>query len=146
MELSEMLAIKPSEYLTNGFYDDKGEYRENLNGLYSLAMAYRCREEGLEPDNIDNIVNRLAGIAEKHVDEAVENPDKPVDSKSLEQLKNLRGDRSIADSVVLGELLEAAEPQISNWKDYSALVLHLERITAQLALLKNLPEGNVTES
>lgn len=143
MELSEMLAIKPSEYLMNGFYDDKGEYRENLNGWYSLAMAYRCREEGLEPENINTVVNRLEGIAEKHVDAAVEHPEQSVDSKSIEQLKNLGNDQN---SAALSELLNAAQPRILSWKDYSALVVHLERITAQLALLKNLPEGNVTES
>ena len=143
MELSEMLAIKPSQYLTNGFYDEQGEYRENLNGWYSLAMAYRCREEGLDPENIDNVVNHLAEIAEKHVDAAVEHPEQAVDSKSIEQLKKLGNDQN---SAALNELLNAAEPRIASWKDYSALVIHLERITAQLALLKNLPEGNVTES
>jgi hypothetical protein len=146
MELSEMLAIKPSEYLTNGFYDDQGEYRENLNGLYSLSMAYRIREEGLQPENVETVVGQLEEIAEKYVDEAVENPELPVDSKSLEQLKNLSDNRSVTDSAALGELMAAAQPQISNWKDYSALVLHLERIIAQLALLENLPAGNVTES
>jgi hypothetical protein len=146
MELSEMLSIKPSEYLTNGFYDDNGEYRENLNGLFSLSMAYRIREEGLQPENVEKVVGHLEEIAEKYVDDAVENPQLPVDSKSLQLLKNLRDNRSVTDSAALGELLAAAQPQISNWKDYSALVLHLERITAQLALLENLPAGNVTES
>ena len=146
MELSEMLAIKPSEYLTNGFYDDKGEYRENLNGLYSLSMAYRIRQEGLQPENVEKVVGHLEEIAEKYVDDAVENPQLPVDSASLDQLKKLRDNRSVTDSAALGELLAAAQPQISNWKDYSALVIHLERITAQLALLENLPAGNVTES
>jgi hypothetical protein len=146
MELSEMLAIKPSEYLTQGFYDEQGEYRENLNGLYSLSMAYRIREEGLQPENVETVVGQLEEIAEKYVDEAVENPELPVDSGSLEQLKKLRDDRSVTDSAALGELMAAAQPQISNWKDYSALVLHLERIIAQLALLENLPAGNVTES
>ncbi|MCI0618406.1 hypothetical protein L0244_35965 [bacterium] len=143
MELSEMLAIKPSDYLTNGFYDDKGEFRENLNGWYSLAMAYRCREEGLDPENVDGIVNRLEGIAEKHVDTAVEHPEQAVDSKSIEQLKKLGNDQN---STALNELLDAAQSRISNWKDYSALVVHMERITAQLALLNNLPQGNITES
>jgi hypothetical protein len=143
MELSEMLAIKPSEYLTNGFYDDKGEFRENLNGLYSLSMAYRIREEGMEPENVEQVVNHLEGIAEKHVDEALEHPEQAVDSKLMEQLKKLRNDQN---SAALSELLEAAQSRISNWKDYSALVVHLERITAQLALLNNLPQGNITES
>jgi hypothetical protein len=137
MELAEMLAIKPSEYLTNGFYDDKGEYRENLNGLYSLSMAYRIREEGLDPEKVEQVVDSLVGIAEKHADEAVENPEKPVDSKSIEQLKKLSINQK---SIALNELLNAAQPRISSWKDYSALVVHLERITAQLALLESLPE------
>jgi hypothetical protein len=137
MELSEMLAIKPSQYLSNGFYNDAGEFREDLNGLYSLAMAYRCREEGLEPENVDDVVNHLEGIAEKHVDAAEQNPEQAVDSSSIEQLKKLRNDQ---DSAALSELLDAAQSRISNWKDYSALVVHLGRITAQLALLNSLPE------
>src|SRR5262245_1558433 len=144
MELSEMLEIKPSDYLVNGFYNDKGE--ENLNGLYSLAMAYRIREEGLNPENVDAVVSHLDGIAEKHIDAAVENPQQAVDPKLLEQLKKLRNDQSVADSPALCELLDAAHPRISNWKDYSAFVIHLVRITSQLALLKSLPEGNVVES
>jgi hypothetical protein len=101
-------------------------------------MAYRCREEGLEPDNVDRVVNSLAGIAEQHIDTVEENPEAAVDPKSMEQLKRLRND--VAGSAVLSELLDAAQPRIANWKDHSALVNHLERITAQLALLKNLPE------
>jgi hypothetical protein len=137
MELSEMLAIKPSEYLMNGFYDEEGEFRENLNGWYSLAMAYRCREEGLDPENVDKVVNRLERIVEKQVDTALEHPEQSVDSKSIEQLKKLSNDQN---SAALSELLKTAQSRISNWKDYSALVVHLERITAQLALLKGLPE------
>ena len=137
MELSEMLAIKPSEYLTNGFYDEKGDFRENLNGWYSLSMAYRLREEGMDPENVAEVVNHLEGIAETHVDEAVENPERPVDSKSISQLKKLHNDQN---SAALSELFDAAQARISNWKDYSALLVHLERITAQLALLKSLPE------
>jgi hypothetical protein len=106
-------------------------------------MAYRCREEGLDPENVDSVVNRLEGIAEKHVDTAVEHPEQAVDSKSIEQLKKLGNDQN---STALNELLDAAQSRISNWKDYSALVVHLERITAQLALLNNLPQGNITES
>src|SRR5262245_60827333 len=143
MELSEMLAIKPSQYLSNGFYNDAGEFREDLNGLYSLAMAYRCREEGMEPEKVDSIVNSIAGIAEKRIESADENPEEVVDADSLEKLKKLRNHHDVSRSAVLSELFDAAEPWISNWKNYAAFVVHLERITAQLALLKSLPEGNI---
>jgi hypothetical protein len=143
MELSEMFAIKPADYLMNGFYDDTNEFRQDLNGLYSLAMAYRCREEGLEPEKVDSIVNSLAGIAEKGIESVVENPEQAVDTDSLEKLKQLRNDQEVSGSAVLSELFDAAQPWISNWRDYAALVVHLERITAQLALLKSLPQGNV---
>jgi hypothetical protein len=143
MELSEMLAIKPADYLMNGFYDDRGEYRKDLNGLYSLAMAYRCREEGLEAEKLDIIINILAEIAQDRIESADENPEQAVDTDSLKKLKKLRNDQEVSSSAVLSELFDAATLRISNWKDYAALVVHLERITAQLALLKSLPQGNV---
>jgi hypothetical protein len=119
----------------NGFYDKAGEYRDELNGIHSLGMAYRLRQEGLNPENVDHVVNSLEGIADPYIDAVEENPEQPVDAKSLEQLKQLK-----TDSVALNELLAAAQPRISSWKDFAGLMLHLERITAQLALLTSLPK------
>jgi hypothetical protein len=140
MELSEMLATKPSEYLVNGFYDQSGEYRDDLNGFYSLGMAYRLREEGLNPENVDRVVNGLEAIADQHIDAVDENPEQPVDAKSQDQLKKLRNGQEVAGSAALSELLDAAQSHISNWKDFAGLVVHLDRIIAQLALLTSLPK------
>lgn len=138
MELAEMLAIKPKEYLKDGFFDDDGELRDDINGLFSLAMAYRCREEGLDPEVLHGIVTRLEGMADKNADTADENPEEALDSATQSELQRIRQEPAVDASVPLSEILDASQPWVVNWKNYAALFLHLQKVLSQLALTRAL--------
>jgi hypothetical protein len=143
MELSEMLAIKPQEYLKNGFFDADGNFYEGINGDFSLSMAYRCRDEGTGPDQIEKVVGQLESIL-KSVDKSIDrDPDQQLDAKALAVQEQAAQSLEVKQSVALKEIFSASKPWIHSWKTYAALAVHLRRIMSQLALLTNLPPREV---
>ena len=137
MDNAELLAIQPTEYLKNGFYDKDGEALEGVNGFYSLAMAYRLREEQMNPDELKKIVDRLMEIVPRH-DRAVEdNPQLPLDADSRAALEEVTKKSA---SPTLTAIFDAGRPWVKDWRTYAALTLHLQRILSQLALLRSLSE------
>ena len=137
MNLSEMLATRACDYLKNGFHDQLGETFEGINGLYSLGMAYRLREENADPDQLKRLVDDLQAIALKQDQSIYDNPKQQIDpavSNTIQQLskKNI--------SLVIQELFEAADRWIKTWTGYAAFVLHLDRILSQYVLIRSIPE------
>lgn len=144
MELKELLAIQPRDYLREGFFAPDGQLREGINGYYSLAMAYRCREEGLTPDRLKRLTDELARIAERHAPVGIDEAGQPLTSEVLSSLQQIRNDADVVQSPTLTALFEAASPWIQDWKNFAAFALHLERIMAQLALLLAIPQAMET--
>jgi hypothetical protein len=137
MNNAELLAIQPAEYLKNGFYDQDGELIEGLNGEYSLAMAYRLREEQADIDQLKNIVDRLTEIASKRDSAVNDNPHLPLDAANAAAFKAVRTKTALPTVIAI---FDAADPWVKDWKSYASLTLHLQRILSQLALIRNLPE------
>lgn len=137
MDNAELTAIQPAEYLKNGFYDKEGEALEGLNGFYSLAMAYRLRDEQMNPEELKKIVDRLMDIIPRHNPAVDENPQLPLDADSRRALDEVT---KKSDSPTLNAIFEAGRPWVKDWRNYAALTLHLQRILSELALLRSLPE------
>src|SRR5262245_76258 len=140
MELAEMLAIKPVDYLNNGFFDEDGEIREGINGYYSLAMAYRCREEKYSPDSLKEVNDEIDRLTEKQPASINDEPDQAIDTEALKELDKIFKRKAALDSKTLTGIYAAARPTIKTWRDYAGLAMHLDRILSQLALLVNLPK------
>jgi hypothetical protein len=137
MDLSQMLATSPADYLKNGFHDEQGETFEGINGLYSLGMAYRLREENADPDQLKRLVDDLQAIVLKQDPGIYDNPRQQIDpavSNVIQQLAKKN------NSAVIRELFEAADPWITTWSGYAAFVLHLDRILSQYVLIRSIPE------
>jgi hypothetical protein len=128
---------KTSEYLSNGFLQPDGEVREGINGEYSLAMAYRLKEEGITPENIGQVIEKLYQIAGS---EAQDDPNKKLSSTALDAIKQLSKSSEISKSNAMNELFGAAGSWVNDWKNLAAFIVHLERIEAQTALLSELPK------
>ena len=138
MNLQEMLATSANDYLKNGFHDQQGDVFEGINGLHSLAMAYRLREENADADQLKKLTDGLQEIALKQDQSIYDNPNQQVDAASRNAIQELAKKNS---SPVIKELFDAAEPWIKNWSGYAAFVLHLDRILSQYVLIRNIPEG-----
>lgn len=146
MELAEMLSVSPADYLSKGFFDDRGEFREGINGYSSLAMAYRCREEGLRPEQLQKVTSLLERLAEKNVALADDNPELEIDRAAANELNAIRKDEVVVNSAALRDIFAAALPWVKNWKSYAAFALHLERILAQLAIVGSPePDASIEE-
>jgi len=137
IEKSEMLSVKPQDYLSNGFLQPDGQVREGINGEFSLAMAYRSREEGITPENLRQLNDKLYEIAGS---EGQDDPDKKLSSAALEAIPKLSKSTEVSKSNTLSELFEAARPWLKDWKTLAAFIVHIERIQAQLALILELPK------
>ena len=137
MNLSEMLAIRAGDYLSNGFHDEQGETFEGINGLYSLAMAYRLREENADPDQLKKLVDDLQAIALKQDQSIYDNPKQQMDPAVSNEIQQLAKKNT---SAVIREVFEAANRWIKTWSGYAAFVLHLDRILSQFVLIRSLPE------
>jgi hypothetical protein len=136
IEKSEMLSVKPQEYLSNGFLQPDGEVREGINGEYSLAMAYRLKEEGTTPENVGQVIEKLYQVAGN---EAADDPNKKLSSTSADAIKQLSRSSEVSKSNTMTELFEAAGSWVNDFKNLAAFIVHLERIQAQTALLSTLP-------
>jgi len=137
MENAELLAVQPSEYLKRGFYDKNGDLLEELNGYYSLCMAYRLREEHTDIDQLQDIVVRLKEIASKRDSAVNDNPHLPLDDANAAAFKAVEKQTT---SPTIRAIFDAANKWITDWKSFSSLTLHLQRILSQYALIKNLPD------
>jgi len=139
MELSEMLATKPKDYLKNGFFDADDEFYEGINGEHSLGMAYRLREEKLTAAQLESIVDKLEAILNLQDSSIDEHPEIEIDGASKKGAQQIAASSEVTSAAALTELFAAAEPWTHNWKGFAAFTVHLRRILSQLALLTNLP-------
>ena len=124
--------IRPEDYLSRGFVTPEGELQEGLNGYYSLAMAYRCRDEDVSPDAIHALLEEIGGLADRQPEAS---PDDELDAGIRKDLERIGASDAVRASSALGELFASALPRIRRWRDLAAFSVHLERIMGQLALL-----------
>jgi len=138
MKPEEFNAIKPADYLKLGPLDESGGLREGLSGYLSLGMAYRLKHEGVKPEVMKSLIDRLQKIGEANMPK---NPDSSTvaSAKVLAEIKALwTGNETGA----MGELRDGVGPWLqANWWTFAAAALHLERIMKQLALV-SLPNPN----
>jgi hypothetical protein len=124
MELQEMLDVHPRDYLKNGFLTKQGAVREGINGYFSLAMAYRLREEGVKPEMVQNVLEEIILIA------GLKNP--------AQAILEIQKSKDLIRSEPLRSLILAAAPWIGQSMQWDAFLDHLRRIMAQLALITTL--------
>lgn len=132
MELQNLLAVTPKDYLRNGFFASDGQVREGINGQCSLAMAYRLREDGLVVEDLQRIVDKLDGLTSGERRFA---PNGPLGEAIVSELRDLWNSDVVGRSAALAELSEALRPLVTDWKNFAAAAVHIQRIMAQLALL-----------
>jgi hypothetical protein len=125
--------MQPAEYLKNGFYNSTGEFVEGINGEYSLQIAYQLRKEEADVDQLKSLTDELEAIAPR--DEA---PDDALDPGTVRSIQAIAKKNT---SPAIKSVFDAAMPWVTDWKNYAALTLHLQRILSQTVLIRNLPEG-----
>ena len=132
----ENKASRPAEYLKDGFLDESGNLRSGINGEFSLGIAYQLRADGVTSDDVQEYRDRIEEALETHVpageELAVEEPvDRGARTAIQEVARELRGRCEL-----VGEILEAGESVLTNWKSLACLMEHIERIHAQVAIIQ----------
>jgi len=137
MEMQKMdyKKVRPSDYLKNGFFDQSGDWIEGLNGFYSVTTAHLLREEGTSPEKVRLIADQLMALSLEVFgdDEILEYHS--IDDFSQDAIFKIIDAPESKQSAVLTELFDTARPHLKNWKNFAALVIHLEQISSQLDLV-----------
>ncbi len=135
MQKIDYKKVRPSDYLKNGFFDQSGDWIEGLNGFYSLATAHLLREEGTAPADVRKIADCLMTLSLEVFGNAEIIEYQSIDELSREAIFKIIDSPEARQSVILTELFDTVRPHLRNWKNFAALVIHLERISGQLALV-----------
>ena len=137
MEMQKMdyKKVRPSDYLKNGFFDQSGDWIEGLNGFYSVATAHLLCEEGTSPEKVRMIADQLMALSLEVFgdDEILEYHS--IDPFSHDAIFKIIDAPESKQSAVLTELFDTARAHLKNWKNFAALVIHLEQISSQLDLV-----------
>lgn len=132
MQPVDVKATRPAEYLREGFFDVRGQVRPRLNGECSLGMAYRLLDEKVGPDALKRLVDELRALGGRHPHQ----PSQALSTAEEAGLRKVLAAHRAGAAAPLGELLDAVEPLVKDWKSYDAAVEHLERIMTQMALIR----------
>jgi hypothetical protein len=132
MQKIDYRKVRPSDYLKNGFFNQSGDWIEGLNGFYSVATAQLLREEGTSPAKVKIIADQLMALSLEVFgdDEILECHS--IDPISREAIFKIIDAPESKQSAVLSELFNTVRPYLKNWKNFAALVIHLEQISSQL--------------
>lgn len=135
MQKIDYKKVRPSDYLKNGFFDQSGDWIEGLNGFYSMATVQLLREEGTSPAKVRALADQLMALSLEVFgdDEILEYHS--IDSISRDAIFRIIDSVESKQSAVLSELFDTARPHLNNWKNFAALVIHLEQISGQLELV-----------
>lgn len=109
---------KPGVYLKEGL---RTAHR------YAAAMAGRMREEGTAASEVSSLVSQFSSI----VEEANRNspPDSPLPTDASAAISRAA---ATTMSLAISELLEASVACVGTWRDFAALVVHLDDIARLL--------------
>jgi hypothetical protein len=135
MQKIDYKKVRPSDYLKNGFFDQSGDWIEGLNGFYSVTTAQLLREEGTSPAKVRALADKLMALSLEVFgdDEILEYHS--IDNFSRDAIFRIIDSAESKQSAVLSELFDTARPHLNNWKNFAALVIHLEQISGQLELV-----------
>ena len=135
MQKIDFKNVRPSDYLKNGFFDQSGDWIEGLNGFYSVATAHLLREEGTSPAKVRMIADQLMALSLEVFGEDEILEYHSIDPFSCEAIFKIIDAPESKQSAVLSELFDTVRPHLKNWKNFAALVIHLEQISSQLDLV-----------
>ena len=122
------------QYLANGFLDENGQFRQALNGYYALGIACSCRDEGVNTQEFKKILDNLKDA----FDENIADVDRasPLTPDTLAAFQSARDSAVVRNSRALRDVFTAAAPFVQDWRNYAALISHLERILEQTTILQ----------
>lgn len=135
MQKIDYKKVRPADYLKNGFFDQSGDWIEGLNGFYSVATAQLLREEGTSPAKVRALADQLMALSLEVFGEDEILEYHSIDSFSRDAIFRIIDSAESKQSAVLSELFDTARPHLNNWKNFAALVIHLEQISGQLELV-----------
>ncbi|HSE41084.1 MAG TPA: hypothetical protein VLH08_10005 [Acidobacteriota bacterium] len=133
LEQLELRKIRPSDYLKEGFFDHTGDWIEGLNSVCSLATAHHLHAEGTDPDQVKKIADQFMDLSVDVFGDAEMIEYQLIDEWSREAILEIMESPEVRKSVVLTELFDTIRPHLNNWKNFAALVIHLQRISSQLS-------------
>jgi hypothetical protein len=123
--------VRPADYLKPGFFRDEPAPRQGTNAFYALVMAQRLKRAGVTATEFYDF---CAKLAQKVQPEYAAGSPSDAARQALREAGTQWKDRCGPFS----ELLTLTADLLTTGRTLAALMLHLDRIEHQLALLWTL--------
>jgi hypothetical protein len=139
MQTVDLNVLNAQEYLKNGFLTENGDLQDRFSGLYSLALAYKLRDEGTTVEQVKSVFNDFIELGDLNLTD--KNKDRQLEKSAFEMLGKIINSPKTKTSAALQNLFDAALPWLKDWQNVAGLIVHLERSMHQLALITTLSKS-----
>jgi hypothetical protein len=129
----DLKKVRPSAYLRDGFFDHSGDWIKGLNESCSLATAHHLHDEGTDPEEVKKIADQFMELSIDVFGDAEIIEYQLIDEEFRDAIFQMMDSPEVRHSPVLTELFDTIRPHMKNWKNFAALVIHLQRISSQLS-------------
>jgi hypothetical protein len=115
-------------YLAHGFFNDEGDFKPELLGAWSQAMALRFVEEGIQTKDIAEIVNQLSHVAVQFDKRFGNASEQKLDEATLSAIKLILESEDLSQYPSFWELTDSARKWLIDLRGLAAFTLHLDSI------------------
>lgn len=130
--MENLLEVRAADFVQPGFFESAGDSIEGRHGFYSVALAYQLRTAGVKPEEYAPFVEKLADqLAPAFDDPTVREDVKAVLARASRQWETRCGE--------LAEVLRLSGNVAGSGYALAGLVIYLDRVREQLALLDSFP-------
>jgi hypothetical protein len=142
MSRQQLLAVRPSDYLKNGFVDGAGAPQPALLGMTPFAVATQLVQGEASPQET---AITLQAIREVLPDHAASPPGERLEGAVNEALPLVAGMLGISNNIVLAGWIAQCLPFVKTDQDISAFLEHFQTVLLQhnaLVMVNNIgPDG-----
>ena len=129
--MENLMEVRAADFVQPGFFEAVAD-KEEGHGLYSIALAYQLRTAGVKPEEYAPFVEKLADELAPALDDTTVREDVKL---ALERASRQWGNRCAE----LAEVLRLSRNIAGSGEALAGLVIYLDRVREQLALMDSFP-------
>jgi hypothetical protein len=126
------LQMIPKDYLFEGFFDSKGNFKTELLDSWSRAMANRIIEDGTQSAKMEDIINQLSHTALEFEKRFGNDRERKLDAPILSVINLIFDSDEVVQCPSLWEITDTSRKWLTDLPSLAALILHLDAIRKNL--------------
>jgi hypothetical protein len=126
------LELAPKNYLSEGFFDSKSNFKTELLDSWSRAMANRIIEEGIQSAKMEEIINQLSHVALEFEKRFGNDRERKLDAAILSVVNLIFDSDEVVQCPSLWEITDSSRKWLTDLPSLAAFILHLDAIRKNL--------------